>query len=226
MSNSKYRAQYAKTYSSGNQKKTKKFWAVGSVLFFVLLIAFGIASDNTPRNSYLKEIKIIRATIAEQSAEDGKFYIRVTDTNQDPIKCILFTDPWVEVSSDFFLKHRANTEVGLLAGNYDIFKARYLGLFGEKGQTYEDNSWAVDEVYDSYDAAVSANPSRQFTENALLVKKKITKSGKAYFILNAKDRKFNIPVTREVYERYGVNSTVRCNFEAVGDFIKIIKAGV
>jgi hypothetical protein len=212
--------------SYAKRKKKYNWGLIGSVVFFTVLILFSIAAGITPRNSYLKEIKVIQGNVLERSSENYKYYIRVNNLYSDSNSVIAINDPWIEVTAEFFASHGANSEVGLLAGNYDIFKAKYFGLFGKKGQTYEKSEWIIDEIYNNYDAAVSANPSKKYTAMANVVKKKITGDGAAYFVLDTEGRQLSVPVSLETYGKYSAGSKVNCEFEAIGDFVKALKAGV
>jgi hypothetical protein len=212
-------------YPNKKGSKRKDLITAGYVVGFILLIVIGILSWVTPKNYYLKEIKVAKATVAETAVEYGKYYARVINVDS-PGVFLSEDNSWIEVSEDFCNGNRPGKEVGLLIGNYDVFKLKYFGLFGSVGQKFKGSNWAIEEVYDSFDMAVKENPVKKYNAKAVLTKKKATKTGETYFVIDADGRKVNTQVDKEIFDRYNVNDSIECEFEARGDFIKIIRVGI
>lgn len=188
-------------------------------LLFISPILFGVVYDNWPRNYYLKDLKVCNAVIVEKNYEDGKNYIRLSVNSNDLNGYANPDDFWIEVQDAFYISHPLNSTVGALISENDLYKRRFFS----SGQDFEKTYYEVQEIYDSLDAAQQANPSKEYTDKALLVKKKTTKAGDTYFNVKKDDRTFTLNVSKEIYDRYKLNDEIECDFESVGDLTKLLK---
>ncbi|HEX9061189.1 MAG TPA: hypothetical protein VF941_13495 [Clostridia bacterium] len=189
------------------------------LLLFISPIIFGVVYDNWPKNYYLKDLKVCNAVIVEKNNEDGKNYIRLSVNSNDLGNYPNPNDLWIEVQNTFYVSHTLNSTVGALISENDVYKRRFFS----SGQDFEKTYYEVQEIYDSLDAAQQANPSKKYTDKALLVKKKTTKNGDTYFNVKKDDRTFTLNVSREIYDRYNLNDEIECDFESVGDLTKLLK---
>ena len=191
------------------------------VLIFVGFPLWGILKsidDNAKRDYLLNDLKVSRATIAETNCDSegvsNKYYVRVKvpDINANP------DDLWVEVTNDFYSKHYMSEQIGILIGNYDIYK-----VTNDLKKKYEKTAWGIEEIYDTYDAANQANPYKKFNLTTVIKDKKNSKSGKMYFTLDAKGKTFKTPITKEVFDKYEVGQEIEGEFESLGEYVKFLQ---
>lgn len=207
--------------SVNHSKKVKAgtvLWILAAV-FIVGLITWAIVADSMPRNYYLKEVRVLEASIAERSVEEGKHYLRLSLVSSSQSVYISPDDSWIEVKPEFDAKHGLGSQVGVLLGNYDVFKKR----LGAAGQDYERNIWGIEDVYDSFAHAQQANPVKKFTGEAVLQKKKETKDGGRYMVLEKDGRTFTLKVETALFDKYRVGEKPRCEFESIGDLVKLVR---
>ncbi|MGE5474555.1 MAG: hypothetical protein ACM3UU_10075 [Ignavibacteriales bacterium] len=217
----KYSKEY-ETNSSGGA------WTefIGGAIFFFIFIIFALADygifdsigewfyNLTPRNYYTTEIKIDEGDITQKVTENGKYYIKILNSN------ILDNNSWVEVKSGFYNLHDtsyySNNKVGLLLCKSDVYKGRFWGIFSKETPVFEKTIWQIAEVYDSYYAAVTANPHEIKTVQGKVYKKK-SLDGKNYIVIDVEGNKIKEEVDQIIFNRYEVNSPINCKFECWGD---------
>lgn len=202
-----------------NRISYEKRKTIGIIIIISIFVAFGIigfASSKTERRFYLKEVSVNEATVSELGQENGKYYIRVTPSNGVPVSG---DDSWLEVKQDFYSNHLVGHKVGILLGKGDVYKKR---LFSD-GQVFEKTAYEIQDIYDSLELAKEANPQKNYTEKAKITKKKTTKLGDNFFVLTREERSFTQKVTPEMFNKYNLNDEVSCEFEAIGDLVKLIK---
>jgi len=210
---------------AGNKKKrsTNEFLVIAIGIIVVLLIVFGIISANVPRNYYLKDIKILECSVIQKAQEDGKNYIRISPEKTDNFS-ISEDNSWVEVNSDFYNKQQMlDSKIGVKFNNLDVYSKKYWGLFSNKGQTFKDNVWNIEEVYLSKDEANKANPIIKATKQATIEKKKITQKGDHFFVINSDQKSMPVMVEEETYNKYNVSDSISCEFESIADLTRFIK---
>lgn len=215
-------------YLMEKKKKTQKIilWCVGIaiVLFIAILV---MLDENSPRNQFLSKAFVSEASIAEFYVDDqvipNKSYVRLSLINSGNNTASLTMDEsWVEVTNEFFGKHRVRDIVGVLVGNYDVYKENFFGLAKGSGQTFEKNVWGIENIFDTLDMANEAYPQKLFNANAQL-KKKATAKDKYFFVFTYEEREMTVEVSSEQFNKYKENDTVECTFEGLGEFVKITK---
>lgn len=210
------------------KKKTQKIILWYSGIAVIILIAILVMLDeNSPRNQFLSKAFVSEASIAEFYVDDQNYpmkdYVRVSLINSGNNTASLTMDEsWIEVTSEFFGKHKVGDRVGVLVGNYDVYKEKFFGLSKGSGQTFEKNVWGIENIFDSLDAANEAYPQKLFNAAAQLKKKASTKD-KYFFVFNYEEREMTIKVSSEQFNQYKENDSVECTFEGIGEFVKITK---
>ncbi|MDF2985096.1 MAG: hypothetical protein K0R50_606 [Eubacterium sp.] len=208
--------------TAGKRFTPSQIGLLAIVGIIALIIILGVIGDNLPRNYYLKDVKIMSGTIAQKEFADGKNYIKIRPENAESSVYLNEDDSWIEVNTAFFEKHPLNGDIGVRLDNLDIYKKKYWGLFGS-GQSFEKNLWSINEVYDALTDAQNANPGKNFTRQAKIEKKKITKRGDHFFVINSDQRSMPVMVDEKVYEKYQVNDSISCEFESIGDLTRLVK---
>ncbi|KNY26086.1 hypothetical protein [Pseudobacteroides cellulosolvens] len=212
MSNNNYKTRPA--YDARKKKKN-----IPKKLIFVLLIiviaVIAISNATATKKYYLKDIKVASASIRTKAIEDGKYYIQISSR---PDLNIADDDLWIEVTSAYYYKHNNLDQVGVLFGNYDIYKEKLIG----SKMALEKSVWTFDEIYDSLEDGKSKNPYRKYNAPASIEKKKAFESGNYYFKLKNEERIFTLKVSKSVYEKYKEKQEIECKFEGYGDFVKLI----
>lgn len=211
---SKNRSMYKKSEKMSRKSKIALF----IILTITFLIVFAIIDDEIARNEFLSELVIKEAQIVQIEKEDNKNYIRVM-TDQS------FEEgyDWVEVKDSFLVNKTLYSKIGIMVGKYEVYKKKYWGWFGDKGQNFEKSVWSIDEVYDSVEIANSENPKKEFVEQSKIVKKKITSSNDYFLVLLHNDRNHVLQVTKDEYNKFQVNDNVDCSFETIGQLEKCIR---
>ncbi len=212
-----------KVLSKNSSKKKRKFsdyYTIALAVVIVLIIIAGVINENAPKNYYLKDIKILECSVTQKTEEDGKYYIRVSVGNTFSLS---EDNSWVEVNSDFYNKQIYDSKIGVKFANTDVYSKKYWGLFGDKGQTFESNSWSIEDIYPSLDEANKANPTKNYTSQASIQKKKITQKGDHFFVVNIDQKSMPVMVEEEIYNKYNVNDKINCEFESIGEVTRFIK---
>ena len=210
-----------RSYVKSNNSEKKKIKIALAIVAVVALLILGIRALTIEERYYLKNLEVCKAVIVEMNNEEGDYFVRISP-DYSTIKSVLniSTDNlWIDVTSDFYIRKKVGEEVGVLLGNYDIFKGKMFG----KGQNYKGNISGIENIYMTYDEAMQANPYKKFTAQALVNKKKITKDGKLFLVVNYDQRTFNIEVSKEVYDKYNKGQQVQGEFESLGESIKLLK---
>lgn len=204
--------------------KKPLIFGVGLAVLIILIVVLISLDENTPRNYYMKDLFVTEATILQTSAgDDNKTYGIQVQLNNPPKTITLEEDnTWVGVDQQFYTSHTAGQHIGVLVCNYDVMKANNFGLFGEQGQSFEKEMWAVDSAYDSLNAAQTQYPHRQFSGKASLKSKTKLSSGELYFVLEYDGREMTSPVDDSTFSRYNIGDSVSCAFDGYGDFIKTV----
>jgi hypothetical protein len=191
---------------------------VAAILFFCLFVVILIVNSNSPRVIYLNSITVEPAKIAEKNDEDGR-YIRLEVPRLDAPQEVM----WTQVDNAFYDKHRVGDEVGVLLGNYDVYKpGREFWLFGNKTRKFEKTSWGIENVYDNLDLAKKANPQEKFEVDATVKDKQVEKSGLKYMLLDAKGKVVKAVVTDDVFNSTNTGQTLKCEFESTGDYVRFL----
>jgi hypothetical protein len=203
------------------RQKKKVFGKLIFVLLLVLVLSgvtMAVNNALATRKSYMKDIKLLSVGIKSKVVEDGKYYIQILPgTDMYDIK-LSDDDTWIEVASAFYNKHQTSDTVGVLLGNYDVYKEKLIG----NKMILEKSYWSLDEIYDSLDEAKSQNAYRKYTAPASIEKKKVFESGNHYFKLKNEERVFTLKVSKNVYDKYNEKQNINCQFEGYGDFVKLI----
>lgn len=182
----------------------------------ILLITFAIADGTWPRRYYVSDIQVCNVTIAEKQQEESKFYIRV---NNAGISAPISADKlWFEVKPDFYVKYNTNSSVGITLSKCDSYKKN---LF-DGGRSFEASSWEVQDIYGSYEEAQQANQYKKYSAEAVIEMKKKTETGIKLLILKADDRSYSLEVDEKTFNDHSENQKVKCTFESVGEFVKLI----
>lgn len=203
------------------KKGLKTHWTVLLVIVVVGIMMFGIIEQQLPRQYYVKDMKVLEATIIETSFEDNKFYFKVTPLDNQVDPTMMSDELWIEVTQQFYLDHQQGSSVGVLLSNVDAYKPKYFGVFGKKGQKLEGSSWNVEEIYPTYGHALLANPTKQYDGEASVKKKKILKNGDPYLVLEAEGRTYSTRVDPVLYNSTSVGQSLKCEFQSIGDLIKL-----
>lgn len=198
---------------------------IGAIVFAVLifgLIGFGIFKiyeANIPRVIFLNYVSPSEATIVEKVDDSGKLYIRVEVPN-------LSAPPdnmWVQVNREYYDKHNKGDRIGVLVGNYDVFRpGRQYGIFGKKTRKFEKTEWGIEEVYDNFDMAKLANPYKKYEVKGTVKDKKTTKDGFCYLLIDANGKSVKANVDKAIYDKYNVGDSVYCEFESYGDYVRYL----
>lgn len=216
--------QRNKNFQAYKQKEEKKNNVTRNTLIIigliiVLIIGAVAVSSMAETNSYLKEVRVCDATVSEKTTDGGKYYLRLTLKSNKPTDYISADALWIEVTTEFYGKAGLNTDVGVLLGKYDELKK---GKFSNKLKLAKSD-WGINNIYYSLEEAKEANPQSNYTEKAKISKKRTAKSGETYFVLIKDDRSYITKVDKGLYDKLEVNSEVDCEFESIGEFIKLIK---
>jgi len=106
-----------------------------------LLLAYGAENlDNMQaRNQYITDAFVSEGQIIMTTTdlENGpaKYYAKLKLVDPSFTDAVINEDQsWIEINQDFYQKHHTNDLIGVLVGNYDIFKEKYFGWFGKNGQ--------------------------------------------------------------------------------------------
>ncbi|MCX7920598.1 MAG: hypothetical protein N3B21_01030 [Clostridia bacterium] len=195
---------------------------IGSIIIGIILIIIGIINANMPRNYYLKDINVSRATIVQREidTDTNKYYVKLSEDSSSSPKVSFDSDDdrWVEVNFGFYSSHLPGGTVGVLLGHYDVFRDK---LFS-KGLKYQKSIWQIEEIYDSLESAQEANPKKKYNAEAELKNKKTLEDGSMYFVLESEGRTMKSKVSKELYDKYSVGQKVECEFEAIGDIVKLL----
>lgn len=197
-------------------------WTLFFVAFFIGPPIVTAVDDMRVRNQYLKDAFVSEGQIALTTIDSSKYYVKVALMKSANNVSLTDDMSYVEVTPDFYNKHKTGDKIGVLVGNYDIFKEKYFGLFGNQGQYFEKNIWGVENVFDTKQEADQVYPNKEFTDKAQVKTKTASKSNEFFFILSYQDREITAQVTQEQYQKYNENDYVDCDFQSIGDFIKII----
>lgn len=193
--------------------------AIGIVAFVIMMI-FVIILANESETYYVKDTIITEASIQEKATDDGKYYLRLRAlTENNDLNYLSEDDSWVETSENFYNSHSENSIIGVSASNYDIYSKNILS----SSQRISRSVWQYDDAYEDLAAAEKANPKKSYEGTAELVKKKAFKdSGNFYFVLYYDGREFNMQVNDTDFDKYKVNDKIICNFESIGDLVKLV----
>jgi hypothetical protein len=188
------------------------------VVGVMALAAVTILEESRPRAYMCTTIQVVDASIMERTQDDnGKYWMRVyagvTYTNWDKM--------WIEVSREFYDRHQVNQHIGVIIGDYDIYRTgREFYFLGPTMRKYEKNTATVENIYDSFADAREANPTKSYTIPSTIKIKKVTKDGTCFFILDAQGKKVKAAVSKVDYARYNEGQTIDCTFESTGDFVR------
>jgi hypothetical protein len=188
------------------------------VVGVIALAAGTILEENRPRSYMCNSIQVLDGGIMERvQDDDGKYWMRiyagVNYSNWDKL--------WIEVSKEFYDRHSINQRIGVLVGDYDIFRTgREFFFFGPEQRRYEKSAGTVENVYDTLADAREANPTKSYTIPGIIKSKKATKDGTCFFILDAQGKTVKATVSKVDYAKYGEGQTINCTFESTGDFMR------
>lgn len=206
------------------QKKKKSILGRLILVLFLILVVAGLTKvvDNAlaTRKSFMKDVKVCSATIGSMATEGGKYYVQIlsgADMRANNIN-LSSDDRWIEVTPTFYVKHKNSDVVGVLLGNYDVFKEKLIG----NEMVLERSFWTLDEIYDSLEEAKGKNEYHKYTSLSSIEKKKSFESGNSYFKIKNEDRIFTLKVSKEDYDKYKEKQKIYCYFERYGDFVKLI----
>lgn len=197
-----------------------------AIVFIIMIVAYNYDKMQV-RNSYLKDAfvsegRIIQTTL-DVDSPIAKYYVKINLVNPTVTNVIISDDDsYFEVTHEFYTKHKIGDVVGVLVGNYDVFKGKYYGWFSNQDQDFEKSIWGFENIFNTKKEADEAYPSKDFKDKALVKAKTITKDGETFFVLVYEEREITFQVTKEQYEKYNENDYVECDFQGIGDFIKIV----
>lgn len=194
-----------------------------SAAVLLMAIIFIILSVTRPQKQFLSQVFVSEAKVAELAADTDssptKYYVRIALVNPTVSSAKLTEDTsWVEVSSEYYIKHKTNDSIGVLVGNYDIYKER---LFGG-GQSFDKNIWGIEDIFDNVQDAEETYPKKSFDSPATLIKK-VSDNDRYLFVVTYEDREISVDVDKEVFDKYSENETVTCSLFGYGDYVKITK---
>ncbi|MCE1246962.1 MAG: hypothetical protein LWY06_09975 [Firmicutes bacterium] len=185
-------------------------------LVFIIFIIMLIVESESPRAIYLNSLTVESAKIAEKNDEEGR-YIRVEVPRLDAPQEVM----WVPVDPAFYDKHRVGEDIGVLLGNYDVYKTGHeYWLFGKKTRKFEKTSWGIENVYDNYDMAKKANPQETFEADGVVKDKTLDKSGLKYLLLESNGKTVKAVVTDDVFNNTNAGQKLKCEFESTGDYVR------
>lgn len=210
------------SYNKKKKRSISHYLKIAVYVFVGLIIILGTISDYIPRNYYLKDIKILQGSIIQKECDAGKYYIKVSPTSYGGFT-ISDDNSWFEVQEGFYNKCWRTELIGVKFANADVYNPKFWGVFGNRGQTFEENVWYIDEVYNSINDANIENPTKRSTQQAIILKKKITKKGEYFFVINTDNKSMPVMVQKEIYNKYNVNDSLSCEFESIGDLTKFVK---
>jgi len=199
----------------------KKVLVFGGIAFICLLIVSAVVDSVSPRKYCANYMNVQKATVTERQydSDDRKCYLKL----YVPLLNIPPDHLWVEVRREFYDRHREREDVGVLLGNYDVFKLkRQFVLFGKKTYRYEENFWGVENVYDTYDEAVAANPYTKFTTKGVLKQKLTGRSGQLYFVLDCDGKPVKAVVEKAMFDKCSEGQAFDADFESLGDFTRFV----
>lgn len=204
-------------------KRNKK---IGIILIFTTVVLFIVIAKlrDVDQYEYLKGVFVSEAKILDKkinlNSSAPKYFVRLELVNQ---KVLLKEDQsWFEVNFAFYEKCKVNNKIGVLVGDFDVFKGSIFAAFGNTAQTYKNSNYAVIDVFDSLDQANEKYPHKSFTADAQVVKKTTSKNEGNYLVLSYEEREMSVRVDSDLYNKYKESDMVSCDFDGIGDFIKII----
>ena len=77
-------------------------------------------------------------------------------------------------------------------------------------------------MFDSLDQANEKYPHKTFTAEAQITKKTSSTNEGNYFVLSYEQREMSIQVDNDLYNQYKESDMVSCDFDGIGDFVKIV----
>ena len=209
------KSKYTKAQLEKKNKRLTMFIAIVSVI----AVIFFVALVNAPTNDYLKDIYIGQCTI-EQRSSNGGYYLKLSKAYGLNAVTLSSDNSWIEVTKSFYQSHKQGDKVAAVFSNWDIYTRNYLGLFGDKGQTFKKNVWGITDIYDDVATANKDYPQKTFQTEAKIIKKKITSSGDKFFVLNYDNKDIPVKVNGIIYNSYEINESVNCDFISIGEFTK------
>lgn len=214
---------YKRGFNQTGKTNLRKWAAISIIAFVILCFTIGKVND-VPQYEYLKEVFVSEAQIIEvktnTDSSPQQYFIRLKLINQSVE--LKEDQSWFEVNSEFYKKCVVNSKIGVLAGNFDVFKGSIFAGFGNATQTYENSIYGIVDVFDSLALANEKYPHKTFTADAQLTKKTTSSNEGNYFVLSYEEREMSIQVDDDLYNKYKENDNVSCDFDGIGDFVKIV----
>jgi hypothetical protein len=199
----------------------KKILVFVGIALICFLIVVAIVDAVSPKKFCANYMNLHKASIMEKQhdPDENRYHIRVYVPGRD----IPSDHLWVEVRKEFYDKHRLGDDIGVLLGNYDVFKAkRQFLLFGRKVYEYDENFWGIENVYDTYNDGMAANPYSKFKMKAVLKEKKTGRSGQLYFVFDCEGKPVKAAVGREMFDKCREGQTFDGQFETLGNFTRFV----
>ncbi len=199
----------------------------GALLLFLLgFFIFGYLEDHTQKKYYINEVFITKALVAETVFEDNAPAIRLDIAEQSENSPFIDSDrSWIQITPEFENKIMASStfpaEVGARYASIEEQRLKYFGFFGNRGYITEGSYWTLDEVYDSYEAALAENPEKRYEGPAVLSKKKAFDNSRFYFVVESDNRKYSLKVDETTFNQFQEGAPLVCAFHAVGELVKV-----
>ena len=156
------------------------FLIASVVLIIVIAKATAVA-----HYEYLKEVFVSEAQILEiktnTDSSPQQYFVRLQLINQSAT--LKEDQSWFEVNATFYQKCVVNNKIGVLVGDFDVFKGSVFAVFGDASQTYENSNYSVVDVFDSLDQANEKYPHKSFTADAQVIKTLFYTCAAASFVL-------------------------------------------
>jgi len=215
-------------YKNGlNETDKRNKYIKGGLIFIVVSVVFFFViakMNDVSQYEYLKEVFVSEAQILEMKtnadSSPQQFFVRLKLIDQSVT--LKEDQSWFEVNYTFYQKCVVNNKIGVLVGNFDVFKGSAFAVFGNTTQTYENSNYSVVDVFDSLDQANEKYPHKTFTAEAQITKKTSSTNEGNYFVLSYDAREMSIQVDNDLYNRYIESEMVTCDFDGIGDFVKIV----
>jgi len=216
----KYKSRLNQTDNRDKLIKMAIIFIIASVVLIIVIAKVSAVAHY----EYLKEVFVSEAQILETKtnldSSPQQYFIRLGLINQSVT--LKEDQSWFEVNDEFYQKCVVNNKIGVLVGDFDVFKASVFAVFGDASQTYENSNYSVVDVFDSLDQANEKYPHKVFTADAQVIKKTTSTNEGNYFVLSYEEREMSIQVDNDLYNQYQESDMVTCDFDGIGDFVKIV----
>jgi len=213
--------------SGFNQTENRnKLIKVGLIVILASIVLFIVIAkvNNVSQYEYLKEVFVSEAKILETKtnadSSPQQYFVRLELINQSAT--LEEDQSWFEVNYEFYQKCVVNNKIGVLVGDFDVFKGSIFAAFGNTTQTYVNSNYSVVDVFDSLDQANEKYPHKTFTADVQITKKTTSTNEGNYFVLTYEEREMSIQVDNDLYNQYNESDKVSCDFDGIGDFVKIV----